>query len=1146
MAQAGTLEQLAQELGQALQPLGALLAPTQVESFLTELGIGVPPGLGAEAQFAGATGTAIVDLGAAAPMVAALVSAISAGNPAQIISAATQLIEQIAKIITAFSQASTALHNASSGAAGLTPTQIANLENLAGQLARRLLDYAIIEYLRTKSAGFVSTLNLIGMIDDGIVPGVAGDLTSPPYHARVLHLERLFDLFTKPQQFFQETYGWGKPTFDGTILFAKLNEFFEAAGLPAIVSAPPGQPAFFDAFVLRLSADPTTNPPGLDGRIRIPATQDFSQNYTLTPLWSLDLSASARFDAGVEAKIAPPFNVTLSESATISIQTTAGLVAAHSDGTPIVIFGETGGSGLFATSIALNAGVQATWDAGSKTAAAEPVIAFKITGGSLVIDTSNADGFVADVTSGIDIHATFELGISWAPETGIHITGGAQLEVDLPLHLSIGPLTVPTIYIVGGLSGSGLTLELSAALGLTLGPIQASVDRIGVKGLLAFPGNGGNLGPANLSIAFKPPNGLGLEIDAGVAAGGGYISFDPDKGQYAGVLDVSILDIVQVKIIGVIDTIMPDGSTGFSFLLIITFDFPPIQLGFGFTLNGVGGLGGVNRTMSIDALHAGYRAHTLNSILFPPDPVANAPQIISNIRTFFPVAVGRYVFGPMFEIGWGTPSLITLAIGVIVEVPDPIRIALLGLIDAGLPTQDAALIELHIDILGTLDFGTKTFELDGSLYDSRVLIFSLAGDLLFRLCWGDNPIFIFSLGGFNPHFNTAGLNIPKMNRLSVSIGDGDNPRISANSYFAITSNSLQFGANVEAYASAGGFAIHGYLGFDVLIIFSPFSFEFDFSAGFDVSFEGASLLGLNVDGLFSGPRPWHLHGDASIHILFFSVSASVDLSWGDSTPVTLPSKPVLPDLLAAFDAASNWSATLPDNTTQAVSLSTPKPDDTTLRVHPLGTLSVKENVVPLDLAITKYGNATPSDGTFFSISDVQINSQEEDRTPYRDYFATGQFQTLSDADKLSLPSFEYYDAGVNIGSSSILTGADSPRTIVYEEIQIDPTAFSKVKRLYSMTTTVHASLIQQGAGYMSAVKRTGLAKYKQGPAPTPITTTDPVFVITGVDDMAIRAEIAAASGTSYFAARATLATHLALHPEDSGNLQIVPLHEVTA
>jgi hypothetical protein len=1144
---AGTLEQLAQELGQALQALGPRLAPGQIEAFLAEIGIGVPAGLGAEAQFAGAVGSAVTDLGAAAPILANLVAAISSGDAAQIISTAAQLIEKVGAIFTDFSHASSALHDAAAGGSGLTPAQIANLENLAVELARRLLDYAIIEYLRTKAAGLVSTLNLIGLIDDGIVPGTPGDLTSPPYHARVIHLERLFDLFTAPQKFLTEAFEWGSPSFDGSIFFAKLGTFFAAADLPALAINAPGQPPLFDAFLLRLAPDTSVSPPGLTATVRLDATQDFNQTYALSSVWSLALAASARFDAGLQAKLTPPLNIVLGNSSTVAIQTTAGFTAKNADGTPLVIFGQTGGSGLFTQSVGFSAGVQATWDPSSLSAQAEPVIGFQIAGGKLVIDTSNADGFVADVTSGLAVNAGFDLSATWAPETGLHVTGGAQLQINLPLHLTLGPITVPTVYVVGTLGTSGLTLELSAALGLTLGPIQASVDRIGVQGLLSFPGSGGNLGPANLSLAFKPPNGLGLEIDAGVATGGGYIYFDPTKGQYAGVLDVSIEDLVQVKVIGVIDTVMPDGSKGFSFLLIITFDFPPIQLGFGFTLNGVGGLGGVNRTMSIDALHAGFRAHTLNSILFPPDPIANAPQIISNIRTFFPVAQGRYVFGPMFEIGWGTPTLITLAIGVILEVPDPIRIALLGLIDAGLPTQDAALIELHIDVLGTLDFGTKTLEIDGSLYDSHVLIFSLAGDLLFRLCWGANPIFIFSLGGFNPHFNTAGLNIPPLQRLTVSIGDGDNPRISASSYFAITSNSLQFGANVQAYASAAGFAISGYLGFDVLIIFSPFSFEFDFSAGFAVSFEGLSLLGLNVDGLFSGPRPWHLHGDASIHILFFTVSVSLDLTWGDATPVTLPAKPVLPDLLAALDAASSWSSTLPAGAVQAVSLSTPKPDATTLLVHPLGTLTVKENVVPLDLAITRYGNATPSDGSLFSISDVQINGSEESRQNVRDYFAAGQFLTLSDADKLSRPSFELYDSGVQIGSPAIQAGADSPRNVVYREFTIGPAApFSTFNRLYSMPAAIHSALVRQGAGFMSQVKNTGLAKYRPAPGPTPVVTTDPVYVVAAVSDLTVRSDIASAGGATYYATRSALDTHLALHPEDAGNLQILPLHEAAA
>lgn len=388
-----------------------------------------------------------------------------------------------------------------------------------------------------------------------------------------------------------------------------------------------------------------------------------------------------------------------------------------------------------------------------------------------------------------------------------------------------------------------------------------------------------------------------------------------------------------------------------------------------------------------------------------------------------------------------------------------------------------------------------------------------------------------------------------MHRLSLSIGDGDNPRISANSHFAITSNTLQFGSNVEAYAEAAGFSIHGYLGYDVLIIRSPFSFEFDFSAALDVAYEGVTLLGLNVNGLFSGPHPWHLHGDASINVLFFSVSASLDHTWGDGAPAVLPAKPVLPDLLPALSDPRNWSATLPDGATAAVTLATSKPGSTVLRVHPMGTLSVRENVVPLDLTIARYGDATPSDGTFFAISGVAINGHDETGTKqnFQDYFAAGQFLELSDADKLSRPSFEKYDAGITIGSADISTGANSPRTVVYEERYIDDfNAFSRLSRLYMMTANVNAALTRQGAGSMSAVKNTALAKYRGGPEPEPIATADPTYVVAEVDDMAVRSDIAAPGGVRYFQARAALDAHLASNSQDTGTLQIVALHEVAA
>jgi len=390
------------------------------------------------------------------------------------------------------------------------------------------------------------------------------------------------------------------------------------------------------------------------------------------------------------------------------------------------------------------------------------------------------------------------------------------------------------------------------------------------------------------------------------------------------------------------------------------------------------------------------------------------------------------------------------------------------------------------------------------------------------------------------------LNVPaNMQRMSVSIGDGDNPRISSNSYFAVTSNSVQFGANVDAYAAAGGFSIHGYLGFDVLIIISPFSFEFDFSAGFDVAYNGMTLCGLNVDGLISGPTPWHLHGDASITFLFFTVSASVDLTWGDSTQAVLPQRAVLPDLFAALQNPASWSAALPDGAVTAVTLAKPPASDNTLRVHPMGTLQVKETVVPLDLPITRYGNATPADGTEFSISQVQTNTQIENTQNIRDYFAAGQFLTLSDADKLSRPSFEKFDAGVIIGSSAITQGQDSHRVVTYQERYIDDFAsFSRFSRYYQMPSGIHLALTAQGAGFNSAVKNTGLAKYSAAPGPSPISVQDPPYVITSVTDLSVRSDILGQS-TSYFQANAALQAHLSNNPGDAGNLQIMPEHEVT-
>jgi len=162
------------------------------------------------------------------------------------------------------------------------------------------------------------------------------------------------------------------------------------------------------------------------------------------------------------------------------------------------------------------------------------------------------------------------------------------------VHVELGPLEID--YLTFGVKFKAGQIPVTATGGFSaqLGPLAAAVEDMGIQATFVVKADRtGNLGPLDVSLGFKPPKGVGLSIDAGVVKGGGYLFFDFDNEEYAGALELSIADFLSVKAIGLITTKMPDGSKGFSLLLIITAEFSPgLQLGYGFVLIGVGGLVG--------------------------------------------------------------------------------------------------------------------------------------------------------------------------------------------------------------------------------------------------------------------------------------------------------------------------------------------------------------------------------------------------------------------------------------------------------------------------------------------------------------------------------------------------------------------------
>src|SRR5690606_2200917 len=176
-------------------------------------------------------------------------------------------------------------------------------------------------------------------------------------------------------------------------------------------------------------------------------------------------------------------------------------------------------------------------------------------------------------------------------------------------------------------------LRLVGGFGVALGPFAASVDRIGVS--LDFTAFGDDPSGVTDLVAFEPPKGLGLVIDAGPVKGGGYLFIDRERGEYAGALELKFL-VFSIKAIGLLSTRRPDGSEGWWLLLFVFGQFD-IHIAFGIFWTGLGGMIGLHHRADLDALTAGMKTGALDDILFPEDPVRDAPRIVTRYRTLFPV-----------------------------------------------------------------------------------------------------------------------------------------------------------------------------------------------------------------------------------------------------------------------------------------------------------------------------------------------------------------------------------------------------------------------------------------------------------------------------------------------------------------------------
>lgn len=608
---------------------------------------------------------------------------------------------------------------------------------------------------------------------------------------------------------------------------------------------------------------------------------------------------------------------------------------------------------------------------------------------------------------------------------GLRFAGTGGLNVPLPLRLN-----APAVSSRGAaleLTSDGgephLAVSVSASAGLPGLPLSVHLERAGIELPVTFaPANRPGLDPSRLRELF--PDGIGTELKVPPISGGGLVRRTPEQG-YGGLISID-LGVLRVQAVALFRP--PDGKAPTSFLALLTAKFPPpgIQLGLGFALDAVGGLVGLNRRADVAALQQLVGDGNLDHVLFPDRAVERAQEIIGSLGSAFPVAAGRILIGPTIRLNWGG-RMVSLSGALILELPAPARALLLGRLLVALPDPAVPLIRLQASVLGRVEPAVPLVELLVSLSGSWIVGLAVRGEMYLLVRGGRQPEFVLSAGGFHPRY-TRPARVPALNRLQVDLAPGQGWGLRMEAYFAVTSNAVMFGGQVQLDATIAGCGVTGWLGLDALFVFDPvFAFSVHVRAGVAVRAFGRRLAGIALDFTLEGPAPWHAFGTGSISVLFWDVELDFDVRWG--SPPAVPPKAgrdPIEALTPELAQSKAWAAERPAAERTALVFTREaheKLNQGTL-VHPDATLRVSQRVVPLGVPISRF-ERRPVRAQTWTIKEITLGTTQPAAglPALSERFVPGEFFDLTEDAQLAEPAFVSRASGLQARSDGIVLGA---------------------------------------------------------------------------------------------------------------------------
>jgi len=177
-------------------------------------------------------------------------------------------------------------------------------------------------------------------------------------------------------------------------------------------------------------------------------------------------------------------------------------------------------------------------------------------------------------------------------------------------------------------------------------------------------------------------------------------------------------------------------------------------------------------------------------------------------------------------------------------------------------------------------------------------------------------------------------------------------------------------------------------------------------------------------------------------VLFISYTANFSKTFGEDQDTMTPLEPALPALLTALNQDRAWQGDISDGSFPTVSVRKFEDTEEGILLHGHGELTIRQNVLPLNTEISRFGPNPPGDIKRADIAEVRLGSATQadgtlgkalSLTPVQELFAPANFKSMSDDDKLKSPSFTLMNSGVKaVGSDDVSVVYGCNRQVDYE------------------------------------------------------------------------------------------------------------------